>query len=233
MTKTVVIHQPDFLPYVGFFDRFLHSDVYLILDHVQFVSGTSKAWTHRDRIKTPKGAQWLTLSVRKSPRDTPINEVELSAEVDWRSANLRLIEANYSRAPFYREVMPYIEQLYATPAVLLADFNIKSIELLMELLDVVRPMVRSSELSPVGASNELLIDLLRKLGASHYLSGVGARAYMNEQLFLDNGIQVIWQQFNHPVYQQQFGDFEPYLSAIDMLFNCGIEQSRRLLRERA
>ncbi|MBN8557599.1 MAG: WbqC family protein [Burkholderiales bacterium] len=233
MAKTVVIHQPDFRPYVGFFDRSLQTDIYLILDHVQFVNGTSKAWTHRDRIKTPKGGQWLALSVKKSPRDTPINEVELSSEVDWRSANLRLIDANYSRAPFYREVMPYIEQLYATPAILLADFNIKSIALMMELLDVVRPMVRSSELAPVGSSNELLIDLLRKLGASHYLSGVGARAYMNEQMFLDNGIQVVWQQFNHPVYPQQFGEFEPYLSAIDMLLNCGIEQSRRLLREKA
>lgn len=233
MSTTVVIHQPDFLPYLGFFHRFLQADLYLVLDHVQFVNGTSRAWTHRDKIKTPKGAQWLSLSVDRVPRDTPINEVILSKSVDWRSANLRLIETNYRHAPYFEEVMPYIRRMYAEPAERLADFNLGSIRMLMALLDVQRPMVLSSSLSPQGARNELLVDLLRKVGATRYLSGIGARDYMDEALFAAAGIEVLWQDFKQPVYPQLHGEFEPYLSAIDVLFNCGMEKSRRLLREGA
>ncbi len=230
MNKTVVIHQPDFIPYLGFFHRFLSSDQYLVLDHVQFVNGSSRAWTHRDKIKTPKGAQWLSVSVHKAPRDTPINQIVLSDVVDWRSDNLRLLEANYRQAPFYDEIMPHLRRLYEQPVTMLADFNLCSIRMLMSLLDVERPMVLSSSLEPQGAKNELLVDLLQKVGASHYLSGVGARDYMDESIFRAAGIEVLWQDFRHPVYPQLFGDFEPYLSAIDVLFNCGVDASRRLLR---
>ncbi len=230
MATTAVIHQPDFLPYLGFFHRFLQADIYLVLDHVQFVNGTSKAWTHRDKIKTSKGVQWLSVSVNKVPRDTPINQVTLSTTVEWREANLHLLEANYRRAPYFGEIMPYVRQLYSEPAKGLAEFNIKSIRILMALLDVERPMIFSSSLNPQGAKNELLIDLLRKVGAGRYLSGVGARDYMDELLFAAAGIEVLWQDFRHPVYPQLHGTFEPYLSSVDVLFNCGIDRSRRLLR---
>ena len=115
MTKTVVIHQPDFAPYLGFFDRFLQADLYIVLDHVQFVTGTSRSWTHRDKIKTPAGEKWLTLSTRKAPRDTPINQIELSDSIDWAKDNLNLLDANYRRAPFFDEIMPQLRSLYATP----------------------------------------------------------------------------------------------------------------------
>ncbi|MCW5296902.1 hypothetical protein DXT88_01795 [Herbaspirillum lusitanum] len=230
MNKTVVIHQPDFIPYLGFFHRFLSSELYLVLDHVQFVNGTSRAWTHRDKIKTPKGAQWLSVSVQKAPRDTPINQIEISTVVNWRAENLRLLEANYRTAPYYEEIMPYLRELYGTSDTMLADFNLRSIQMLMSLLDVVRPMIFSSALSPQGTKNELLIDLLKKVDATRYLSGVGARDYMDETLFHQAGIEVVWQNFQHPVYPQLHGDFEPYLSSVDALFNCGIDGSRRLLR---
>lgn len=230
MTKTVVIHQPDFIPYLGFFHRFLDADLYLVLDDVQFVNGTSRAWTHRDKIKTFKGVRWLSISVKKMPRDTLINQVELSDAVDWRSAHIRLLEANYRDSPFYEEIMPSLRSLYAEPARRLVDFNLCSIRMLMSLLDVERPMVLSSTLTSEGAGNVLLVDLLKKVGADRYLSGVGARDYMDESLFLAAGINVLWQDFQHPVYPQQFGKFETYLSAIDVLFNCGVEESRRLLR---
>lgn len=229
MRKTVVIHQPDFIPYLGFFHRFLSADLYVALDHVQFVYG-SRAWTHRDKIKTPKGSQWLTLSVKKVSRDTAINEVELSGEVDWRTAHMRLLETNYRNAPFFDQIMPSILTLYAQPTARLSDFNLRSIEMVMSLLDVKTPIVLSSSLAPQGAKNELLVDLLKKVGADRYLSGVGSRDYMEESLFEAAGIEVQWQDFHHPVYPQQFGKFEPYLSAIDMLFNCGIDASRQLLR---
>jgi hypothetical protein len=230
MSKTVVIHQPDFLPYLGFFQRFLAADQFIVLDHVQFVTGTSRSWTHRDKIKTPAGVKWLTLSVRKSPMGTPINEIELSDSVDWATDNLNLIKQNYRSAPFFDEVFPFILALYDNPPRLMHDFNLRSIELLMDMLNVRVPWVRSSTLRPAGRSNELLIELLGKVGATHYLSGNGARDYMQPEKFEQAGIEVVWQQFSHPVYPQQFGTFIPYLSSLDVLFNCGIFASRKILR---
>jgi hypothetical protein len=233
MSKTVVIHQPDFVPYLGFFQRFLSADQFIVLDHVQFVTGTSRSWTHRDKIKTPAGEKWITLSVSKAPLGTPINQIELSTSVDWATANLNLLKQNYSRAPFFDEVFPLVVQLYEAPPRLMADFNLRFIELLMDLLDVRLPWVHSSSLQPEGNSNELLIDLLGKVGAKYYLSGNGARDYMQPERFAQAGIQVVWQQFTHPIYPQQFGVFVPYLSSLDVLFNCGITASRQILRETA
>jgi hypothetical protein len=142
MSKTVVIHQPDFVPYLGFFQRFLSADQFIVLDHVQFVTGTSRSWTHRDKIKTPAGEKWLTLSVIKAPLGTPINQIELSTSVNWATANLNLLKQNYRRAPFFDEVFPSVVQLYEAPPRLMVDFNLRSIELLMELLEVRLPWVQ-------------------------------------------------------------------------------------------
>jgi hypothetical protein len=232
MSKTVVIHQPDFVPYLGFFHRFLEADLYVVLDHVQFVNGTSRSWTHRDKIKTPQGEKWLTLSIKKAGRDTPINRIELSDTVDWAGANLAQLKQNYRRALYYDEVMPQVRKLYEKPGSLLGDFNLRSIEMLMVMLDVQVPFVLSSTLDPQGQKNGLLIDLLQKVGATRYLSGTGARDYMAPDLFRDAGIEVLWQDFIHPVYPQQFGEFVPNLSALDALFNCGVQGARELLRRK-
>lgn len=229
--KSVVIHQPDFAPYLGFFHRFLAADLYLVLDHVQFVSNTSRSWTHRDKVRTAAGEKWLTLSVKKAPRETPINCIELSDSVDWTTSNLNLLRENYRRAEYFSEIMPLVEELYRAPPRLMADFNMRSIELLMDSLDVRLPWVLSSSLAPAGQKNELLIDLLHKVGATCYISGVGARAYLDVEMFVAAGIEVVWQDFHHPAYPQQFEGFVPNLSALDALFNCGMSGARRLLRE--
>ncbi len=229
MSKTVVIHQPDFLPHLGFFHRFLGADLYIALDHVQFVNGTSKSWTHRDKIKTPRGIQWLTVSVRKAPRDTPVNAIELS-DTDWRAQNLNLIRENYREAPHFDEIFSELEKLYAQPCTRLAELTMASIDMLIRMFDIAIPCVESNSLQPVGHKNELLVDILRKVGATHYLSGVGARDYFEAAPFSAAGIEVMWQNFKHPVYPQLHGRFIPYLSSIDLLFNCGTKQSREILR---
>jgi hypothetical protein len=230
MSRTVVIHQPDFAPYLGFFHRFLSADFFIVLDHVQFVQHTSRAWTHRDKIKTPQGEKRLTLSVQKAPRDTPINEVLLSDATDWRGANLRQLEENYRKAPFFKDIFPEIVRLYRAPDTHLATFNQNFIEWLMDAFDVRLPLVRSSTLDPVGSKNELLVDILQKVGATRYLSGVGARDYMDVATFAAAGIEVAWQDFVHPIYPQLHGEFIPYLSSLDVLLNCGYENARKILR---
>lgn len=230
MKRTVVIHQPDFAPYLGFFHRFLHADLFIALDHVQFVTNTSRSWTHRDKIKTISGEKWLTLGVKKPPLGTPINLVEFVADDKWVDGNLALLHENYRKAPAYSDVIKLIKGLYQSRPLRMVDFNLHWLEVLAGLLDVSIPVVLSSTLAPQGQKNELLIDLLNKVEATHYLSGNGARAYMEPEKFTAANIQLIWQTFEHPVYPQQFGSFLPNLSILDALFNCGIEGVRDLLR---
>jgi hypothetical protein len=232
MSRTAVIHQPDFLPHLGFFDRLLDADVFVFLDNAQYVDSTSRSWTHRDKIKTSKGAQWISLSVKSAPRDTPIYEIELSEKVDWRTNHLNLLHENYRKSPYFAEVFPEIERLYASPSTKLSDFNRASIELLLRLFDIRIETVVATSLFPQGKNNELLVDILKKIDADRYLSGPGAKAYFRAEPFVAAGIEVLWQNFRHPVYFQLYGDFVPYLSSIDLLLNCGIDQSREILRNK-
>jgi hypothetical protein len=230
MSKTVVVHQPDFLPYLGFFHRFLRADLYIALDHVQFVQHTSQAWTHRDRIKTRAGSTWLSLSVKKCPLDTAIKDVELSIDGSWREANLNLLKENYRRAPFFDVVFARLEQIYCMRFERMAAFNMALIDLLCEWLGISIARVCSSDLAPTGHKSELIANLVAAVGGTRYLSGVGARDYHDQGPFERRGIEVVWQGFKHPVYPQQFGEFVPCLSTIDALFNCGPEQTSRMLR---
>jgi len=227
--KLAVIHQPDFLPYLGFFHRLLHADCFILLDHVQFVTNGSRSWTHRDKIKTAQGERWLTVGVKKVALGTPINEVIL-ADTGWREQNLNLFKENYRNAPYFKEIFIRIEELYTTKASKLLEFNVASINLLLDWFDINIPIITSSDISPAGRKNGLLVDILSKIEATHYLSGIGAKSYFESKPFLDAGIKVEWQAFEHPIYPQQFNDFTPYLSSVDLLFNCGITKSRQILR---
>lgn len=229
MPKTVVIHQPDFLPYLGFFHRFLNADLWVVFDNVQFLNN-SKSWHNRDKIKTPQGEKWLTVSVQKCHQKTPINEVLLADSLDWRNDNINLIRQNYQKAPFFYEIFPGIEELYASKDIKMLDFNLRSIDLLLNFFNIKIERLYASKLNPEGSKNELLIDIVKKVQATTYLSGIGAKSYIEIDKFKTAGIDVVYQNFVHPAYPQLHGDFIPYLSAIDLLFNCGIEESRKIIR---
>lgn len=228
--KIVVIHQPDFMPYLGFFDRLLKADIYVILDNVQYVRNSSRAWTARDKIKTEKGEKWFKVGTQKTILDTSINNVLLSQQNNWREDHLNLLKENYRKAKYFEEIFPYIQNLYEYKCKRLMDFNLKSIDMLLGLFDIQIEMVTASNMEASGKNNELVINIIKELGCHRYLSGVGARDYYIPELYEEAGIEVIWQEFNHPIYPQQFGEFIPYLSSIDLLFNCGIEHSRKILR---
>lgn len=228
----MVIHQPDFMPYLGFFDRLLKADIYVVFDNVQYVRG-SRAWTSRDKIKTRNGEKWLSLGIKKPAYRAAINEVLLQQDFAWREDHLNLIRENYRKAEYYDEIEPYINDLYSFQCEKMVDFNMESIRMLMKLFDIRIETVMAGSLQAVGKSNELIVNIVKELGYRRYLSGVGARDYYVPEPYEQAGIEVIWQEFAHPVYPQQFGEFIPYLSSIDLLFNCGIEKSRRILRGEA
>jgi hypothetical protein len=229
MTKTVVIHQPDFLPHLAFFHRLLYADLFVLLDTVQYVTGTSRSWMNRDKIKTRNGSKWITVPVQKSNRGARIMDIALLATDDWRTDSLNLMIENYKEAPFFDEVCPFMEDLYRYKCEKLLDFNLRSIRILMDLLNIKIETTLASSLNPQGKGNDLLVDILKKLNATTYLSGIGAKDYYEPEPFQKASINVIWQDFKHPTYPQLHGDFIPYLSSIDLLFNCGLVRSREIL----
>lgn len=217
--KTVCIHQPDFLPWLGFFDRLRKCDLYVVLDNVQFLR---RGWHHRDKIKSASGEVWLTIPVKKSGRfEQLISETEIDNSTDWRSQHLGSLRACYGRAPFFSKIFPSLEAIYNKDHNLLADFNLELLRFLMEALDTKTEMVFASKLATEGRKNELLLSILQSVEGTHYLSGTGAKAYLEESAFKERGITVQWQEFSHPKYPQLFGDFLPGLSSIDFLFNTG------------
>jgi hypothetical protein len=229
MTRTVVIHQPDFLPHLAFFHRLLCADLFVLLDTAQYVTGTSKSWMNRDKIKTRNGAKWITVPVRKAHRGARMMDIALLTTDDWRTDSVNQIIQNYKEAPFFDEAFPSIEDLYRYKCEKLLDFNLRSITMLMDLLDIKIETKLTSSLNPKGKGNDLLVDILKKVNATTYLSGIGAKDYYEPEPFQKAGIDVIWQDFKHPTYPQLYGDFIPYLSSIDLLFNCGLVRSKEIL----
>lgn len=227
--RTVVIHQPDFMPYLGFFHRLLQCELFVILDHVQFSRG---GWHNRDQIKTAYGPRWLTVPVRKAGHAyAPINQTSLKNDENWRAKHLRQIEEAYREAAFFKPIFAEVSEIYAGGEERMVDFNVRGLRWLMEKFDTQLPVVFSSNLDPQGKSNAMLVDILSKVGATTYLSGVGARAYYDPVPFDEAGIRVIWQEFRHPTYPQLHEDFVPYLSSLDLLMNVGEAEARRILRE--
>ena len=225
-----VIHQPDFIPYIGFFHRLRHSANFVVLDHVQFVK-SNQSWTHRDKIKTKNGEKWITISVKKIQRFTRINDVFISNEVNWKQKHLNLIYENYKSTDFFDEIFPEIEDLYSLNTNKLYEFNMKFIEWILDIFGIKINIFFSSKLDPKGTKNDLLVDILNKIDAKNYLSGLGAKNYFESKPFLENCIKVHWQKFNHPVYKQNFDGFIKNLSIIDLLLNCGKKKSINLMNE--
>lgn len=222
----VCIHQPDFAPHLAFYHRLLVSDVYIVYDDAQFVKG---GWHYRDLIKTPRGQAWLALSIAKGDLGQKINAARLSPNEPWVERNLNLLQENYRKARHFSEFFPHISEIYHRAHKKMMEINLDILKLFFELFEVRCQILLSSELNVSGGRNEKLVNLIKAVGGTHYVTGSGSRAYLDEALFQREGIVTEWQEFRHPVYPQLHGDFLPGLSCFDILLNCGRE-SRNILK---
>lgn len=222
---TICIHQPDFAPYLGFFHRLLISQHFILLDDVQFIR---RGWQHRDRIKGKNGQIWLTLGLHKGDYHQLINQVALSEDPKWIEDNLNLLRECYAKAEFFAEVFPRVAAIYHAGHHRMMDFNCALLDLAMEYFDISVPISRSSEYGIAATSSARLLALTQAKGGDTYLTGTGSRDYLDEEMFRAAGVRVMWQDFRHPVYPQLHGDFEPMLSCLDVLFNCGRDAAKVL-----
>jgi hypothetical protein len=215
----VVILQPGYLPWLGFFDQMYQSDVFIIYDDVQY---DKHGWRNRNRIKTAQGVQWLTIPVLTTGREKPlIKEVMINNKIDWRRTHLKTIQQSYSRAPHFNHYLGIFEEIYAKEWQYLIDIDMAFINILMEKLGLKREIKYSSALGIAGQGTERIVNICRKLGATSYLTGDAAKNYLDEEAFSQNNIELKYHNYPHPVYNQLYGEFVPYLSIIDLLFNHG------------
>lgn len=218
---TLVVLQPSYLPWLGFFDQVKRSDVFVFYDDVQF---DKNGWRNRNRVKTANGPVWLTVPVRHKGRvGQRIDQVEVDGRMPWGRKHLRTIQEAYARAPFLADYVPALADLLEREWTLLVDVDIALSQLMCTWFGLERPIYRSSQLGIGGSRNERLVALCRHFAAERYLSGMAAKDYLDVNLFNDHGIAVEWQDFAHPHYPQLHGEFVPFLSALDCVFNVGTD----------
>jgi hypothetical protein len=223
----VAIHQPQYLPYLGFFHKLVHSDVFVLLDRVQF---QKNGLQNRNKIKTRQGWQWLTVPVLHEFGQS-ISQVRLNSRVPWTRKHYNALVTNYSRAPYFEQYASSLSDILAYSHDGLCSLDCMLLFWMTELLQAETRVVLASELPVNGGGSELLVSICRSLGAKRYLSGPGGARYMDLSLFEQAGIRVDFQHFEPEVYPQQFPDagFVPNLSVVDALFNCGPQSVRRML----
>ncbi|KHE93340.1 MAG: WbqC family protein [Candidatus Scalindua rubra] len=221
----ITIHQPQYLPWLGYLDKIDKADVLVILDNVQF---KKNEWQNRNRIKTVHGCQWITVPVLyRFPEK--INEVKINNKENWRRKHLQALITNYSKSTYFDNYKRFFEDIFSRNWDRLVDINVEIIKFIISALDLKTRLVMASELKLREEPTERLIDICKTLNGNKYLAGKDGDKYMDLELFDKEGIEVIFQDFKHPVYNQLFGDFEPYMSAVDLLFNCG-DNSLEILR---
>ena len=198
------------------------------MDHVDLSLG---GWVNRDKIKTlQEKDSWITVPIEKSKGEKRINLVKIIKNNIFRKLP-KVIEANYYSTPYFKEIYPKLESIFSTNDNSLIDLNMKLIKLMLEWFDINVKISFSSQLNTKSKKSELVAELVHSVNGTHYLSGIGAKPYHNQVPFDNLNIEVIWQNFKHPVYKQIGSHFIPYLSSIDLFFNCGIERSKYILKE--
>lgn len=215
-------HQPNYLPWLGYFDKMSKCDVFIIEDNVKY---EHNGYINRNRIKTSHGVKWLTVPIEHTGRQMPINEVRIAnnGQPDWEKCHLLSLRHHYVHAPYWKKYSDLFEETYSKKWTLLIDLNMFLIKGIMKFLNIDKPLLMASSLSVCGKKNELVLAQCKALKADKQLSGSGARAYMDVKRFEDEGISVVFQDFKHPVYRQLYGEFVPNLSVVDYLFCTGGE----------
>ncbi len=226
----VAIHQPNFFPWLGYFDKIVRSDLFIFMDNAQFPKKGGN-WVNRVKLLVGGGGHWATVPVNRAYHGVlPISAMKIDNRTPWRDKLLKTIEMNYKSSPCYGEVFPVILPLAENPTPSLAEYNIASITALAKHLGLnTGKLILGSSLTTQGQSTDLLISMVRACGGTAYLCGGGA-AYQDDEKFPVAGLQLIYQNFTHPQYPQASStEFVPGLSIIDALMNCGFSGVRRLL----
>jgi hypothetical protein len=224
----IAIMQPTFIPWVGYFDMMDKVDLFLYLDDVQL---QKRSWQVRNKLKNKNGEYWLTIPIAKksSRNETLISNAEISYNTNWIQKSLKTIEYSYKKTEYFEEVFPFVCSMFNEEK-LLSDFNIGLIERVRLKLKIKTRAIRTSEIKNVkGSKDERLVQIITKLKYGKYLSPLSSANYINRKSkggeFAKKNIELYYNSYEHPVYQQLNTEFTAYLGILDLLFNVGFNNS--------
>ena len=225
----VVILQPSYIPWRGYFDQIRRAELFIFYDDVQY---DKHGWRNRNQIKTAQGKQWLTIPVHSQgvTDGIVIKDVRIDWSKRWAKNHLKALTFAYNKAPCFKEYLPLLESFYSRRDECLADFTIETtISLSRELGITSTRFLRSSELLGItGVKTERLIQILKQVGATHYISGPSARDYIEQEKFDEAGISLEYIEYNYPEYSQLYPPFDSYVTVLDLLFMTGKEATKYL-----
>ena len=225
-SKKIAILQSNYIPWKGYFDMIASVDTFVIYDEVQY---TKNDWRNRNLIKTKNGLQWLTIAVKQERLTQAIYETEVS-KTNWTKKHIGTLQANYAKAPFFKEYKDRIFDIYEKASTNLSQINLDFIKEICGILGIETKIIDSRSLNLSGNKQERLILACEQLNADLYLSGPAAKSYIDETLFADKNIKVEWMDYsNYKVYNQLYPPFEHGVSVLDLIFNEG-PNSRKYLK---
>lgn len=223
MPTTCVILQPSYIPWRGYFDLIRRADVFVFYDDVQY---DKHGWRNRNRVKTAQGTKWLTIPVLSRGNVSDgllLKDARIAWTEDWAKKHAATLRQSYGKAPFFASHAHLLEAFYSKRPELLGDFDIETTLELARALGIAegRRFVRSSELGVVGAKTERLVEIVKKVGCDHYLSGPSAKDYIEDALFRDAGIALEYIEYRYPEYEQLYPPYDPQVTVLDLLFMKG------------
>jgi hypothetical protein len=223
----ISVHQPQYIPWLGYFDKIARSDLFVFLDNVQY---KEREFQNRNKIRTRQGWIWLTVPViSKGEGRQNISEVKIDNQIAWQRKHLGSIKNAYSTAAYFKDYYPVLEDILSREWVYLKDLNLEIIRFILRDLGIVTPIDFESKLNIKTMSSQRIIDICKELNSGTYLSGAGGRDYLQPELFAQENINILFHDFVHPVYKQCYEPFMANMSIIDLLFNHGKESKKVLL----
>jgi hypothetical protein len=219
MAMILTAHQPVYLPWLGLFHKIALADAFVSFDTVQYLP---KDWNNRNRIKSASGPIWLSVPVlRKGYMEKPISGIEINNAVPWGRKHWQSLYLNYKKAPHFDRYASFFEELYAREWRFLVDLNDHMLRWFLETLGITVAFSSASDHRFEGHKSDLVLDMCRKMGADLYIFGALGKDYAHKEAFDEAHVQLLFQDYAHPLYPQLHGDFVSHLSIVDLLFNCG------------
>lgn len=223
----IAIHQPNFLPWLGYFYKMAQADIFVLLDTVQY---EKNGYTNRVKIRTPQDAVWFTLPIQKNFPQI-VRHVQLADFPKFKEKTLKTLSQNYSKSPYFNVLFPKLKNIFSQDWQNLANLNIELIKLLKRELSIKTKLALASKYNLSGKSDTLLINICRLFGANTYLSGSGGSKYQDKNKFKKAKIKLEYINFIHPTYPQSGQDFLVGLSSLDLLFNQGSQNSKQFFKK--
>lgn len=216
--NNIAISQPMYFPWIGLFEQILLSDIFVFYDDVQFSKGS---FTNRVQIKTPQGSRWITVPIKKSKLNTKINEVYIDNKKNWKESHLSSLKSTYGNHKYFEDVLKIVSEVFIHDYKNISELSSNSVIEVLKYFNIKKDIFFSSSLDISSSNSDRVLKIVKYFDSKNYITGHGAKNYLNHELFEQNNINVMYMNYSHIKYPQKYGTFTPYVSILDLIANNG------------